>query len=582
MSLSYTLYFSNPLKEGTIVVPGTAIGPGKNNYDTSLDLIGPGYPNYGQDTAQNFLKLLENFSSHHPPGNAIEGQLWYDTSNPDRKVLRVNNGKVTSGRWPAASGVYQQPNDPSIEYSTDVVEGDIWVDTQNSQLKIRYGTEWTLVGPGLGIGNNKTGNESVIIESNTGTQYPVVLTWVNGKVVEIISYSEFTPRSVIDGFSTLKPGANLTTRSLAKFNGLADRASALELTNGVRIRPDEVLKNRATSQTHTGTFIVESGSGFYVNNTNYSQSLQIYHSLVGGFINFVNTSSTLKIGIQDNSYIKFDGENRSIGINKSPTLSSPALDVNGGGRFANTLTIITSASTALSVGGGAIIGGNLSVAGSLSFSGVTTATSKLVVGVSAGNGTIIEPANNDAYDIGSPTKAFRKIYASSIGTTGTNVDIYGTVYGTVSRLETNRSFRLQGQVTATTILFDGSNNVTFTATLTRSVITDQITTSSLAETHTLLVLNTATSSSQLEKISKADFASSLFKPGTIIPSGSSSSMAGFLLCNGASYSATTYPALYSAIGTNYGSAGTGFFNVPNLTGATIAAGGYAIYYQIKT
>ena len=582
MSLSYTLYYSNPLKEGTIIVPGTAIGPGKNNYNTSLDLIGPGYPNYGQDTAQNFLKLLENFSSHHPPNYAIEGQLWYDTSNPDRKVLRVNNGKVTSGRWPSASGVYQQPNDPSIEYSTDVVEGDIWVDTANSQLKIRYGSEWNLVGPGLGIGTNKTGNESAIVESNTGTEYPVVLTWVNGRVVEIISSSEFTPKSVIDGFSIIKPGANLTTRYLARFNGLVDRALALELTNGVRIRADELLKNRATSQTHTGTFIVEAGSGFFVNNTNYSQSLQVYHSLSGGFINFINTSSTLKIGIQDNSYIKFDGENRNIGINKSPTAGSPTIDVNGSGRFSNTLTILTTASTALSVGGGAVVGGNLSVAGSLSFNGVTTATSKLVVGTPSGSGLIIEPANNDAYDIGSSTKAFRKIYASSIGATGTNVDVYGTVYGTVTRLETNRSFRLQGQVTATTVLFNGSDNVIFTATLTRSVITDQISTSSLAETHTLLVLNTATSSSQLEKISKSDFASSLFDPGIIMPSGSSTAGLGFLLCNGASYSTSTYSRLYGVIGTNYGSSGAGFFNVPNLTGVTTATGGYAIYYQIKT
>jgi hypothetical protein len=581
MTLSYTLNFSDPLKQQTITVPGTTVGPGKNNYSTSLDLIGPGYPNYGQDNAQNFLKLLENFSSPHPPNYAIEGQLWYDTRDPNNKVLRVNNGKVTSGRWPSVSGIYKQPNDPSIEYSTDVVEGDVWVDTANSQLKIRYGSSWTLIGPAIGIGANKTGVESVVVQSNTGTDYPIVLTWANGRVVEIISYSEFTPRSVIDGFSIIKPGANLTTRVSAKFNGLADRASALELSSGVKIGASELLKNRATSQTHTGTFVVESGNGFYVTNPLYSQSLNVYHSAAGGFVNFANTASTFKIGIQDSAYIKFNGPNGNVGINTSPTSSSPTFDVNGSGRFSNTLTVLTTASTALSVAGGARIGGNLAVTGSLSFSGVTTSSNKLIVGTTTGSGVIIEPANNDAYDIGSSSTAFRTIYASSIGSTNTNVDIYGTVYGTVTRLETSRIFSLGGQVAATSITFNGSDNVAFTATLTRSAITDQISTSSLAESHTFLVVNTATGNNP-EKISKSDLAASIISPGMILPAGTSTSITGYLLCNGASYSTSVYARLYSVIRTGYGSAGAGFFNVPNLTGVTTAVGSYPIYYFIKT
>jgi len=38
--------------------------------------------------------------------------------------------------------------------------------------------------------------------------------------------------------------------------------------------------------------------------------------------------------------------------------------------------------------------------------------------------------------------------------------------------------------------------------------------------------------------------------------------AGWLICNGGSYSATTYSALFGAIGTTYGGSG-GFFNVPD-------------------
>jgi microcystin-dependent protein len=57
---------------------------------------------------------------------------------------------------------------------------------------------------------------------------------------------------------------------------------------------------------------------------------------------------------------------------------------------------------------------------------------------------------------------------------------------------------------------------------------------------------------------------------TYIPAGSihmsiASTMTGYLLCNGASYSTTTYSALYAVIGTAYGG-GTGTFNVPDFRG----------------
>jgi hypothetical protein len=219
MASSYTLNFSDPNKTNSI----TITGPVRDNFSTSLDLVGPGYVSYGTAIAQDFLKLLENFASPNPPVNPIEGQLWYDTSNPGRKVLRVNNGAVTSARWPSANGIYQQANDPSTEYSQNLIDGDMWVDTGNSQLKIRYGEDWTLVGPNISTGANKTGSESVNLVSNTNETYPVILNWVNGKVVEIISYNSFTPRTVIDGFPSLNPGINITTRVAAKYNGLADR-----------------------------------------------------------------------------------------------------------------------------------------------------------------------------------------------------------------------------------------------------------------------------------------------------------------------------------------------------------------------
>ena len=586
---SYKLIFSDPTKTSSITVVGAALGSGVNNTSTSLTLIGPGYPNYGLPTAQNFLKLLENFASIHPPSNAIEGQLWYDTSNPAKKILRVNNGTLNSTRWPSASGIYQQPNDPGIEYSQSIVDGDLWADTTNNQLKIRYSNSWTIVGPTVSSTINRTGNETATLESSTGTTYPVILNWVDGKVVEIISYNEFIPKTVIDGFSTIKAGTNLTSKVSSKYNGLSDRASSLQFFNGGLLGPADILRNRATSQTHTGTFVVESGNGLYVRNPTYNRSVRIYNTTSGGIIDFSDATSTLQIGIQAASFLKFNGSYANIGINTSTISTSPTLDVYGSGRFNNTLTIVTSAALGLVVGGGALVSGQLLVGANLTISGVTTATGKLLIG-GGGSGAIIEPAANDIYDIGTTSTAFRKLFVSQIGSTGTNVNIYGTVYGTTTALASRRNFKLQGQVTATTVSFNGDADVVFTATITPSVISAQVSTSVTTATQTLLILNTSTgvTTPTLEKISKLDFLSDLyaaiFKPGMIMPIGTSTAYSGFVSCDGAEYTATDplYNPLYNVIHTDYGTPSTvGKFKVPSMQTLTTATGGFPIYYQIK-
>jgi hypothetical protein len=245
--MSYILHFSDITSNATIVVTSTDEGTGLNNYSTSLDLVGSGYTNYGLPTAQNFLKLLENFAGPTPPIHPIKCQLWYDTTGTNaRPVLRINNGSSTVARWPSANGIYQQSVDPADPdpnvsvYSSIIVDGDIWVDTVNNQLKIRYDSGWTTVGPNIETGPNKSGSETISVESITGTSYPIIKNWVNGKVVEIISYDSFTPRSVIDGFTTIKAGVNITSKISTKYYGSSEKASALEITPGVLLEPDQV------------------------------------------------------------------------------------------------------------------------------------------------------------------------------------------------------------------------------------------------------------------------------------------------------------------------------------------------------
>lgn len=57
---------------------------------------------------------------------------------------------------------------------------------------------------------------------------------------------------------------------------------------------------------------------------------------------------------------------------------------------------------------------------------------------------------------------------------------------------------------------------------------------------------------------------------------------GYLLCDGAEYSATEYANLYYAIGDTYGSSGAGFFNVPDLSTEVAPANNTDGWYFIKT
>jgi hypothetical protein len=78
-------YFVNKT-DGTaiVVLDGT-----KDTTSTSLTLFGRLVQNYGDQTNENFVHLLENFALETSPANPITGQLWYDTS--------VNNIKAYNG-----------------------------------------------------------------------------------------------------------------------------------------------------------------------------------------------------------------------------------------------------------------------------------------------------------------------------------------------------------------------------------------------------------------------------------------------------------------------------------------------------
>ncbi len=86
-------YFVNKTDGSVIVVlDGT-----KDTTSTSLTLFGRLVQNYGDQTNENFVRLLENFSFDVSPANPLAGQLWFDTNTNNIKAYTTANTWVTVG-----------------------------------------------------------------------------------------------------------------------------------------------------------------------------------------------------------------------------------------------------------------------------------------------------------------------------------------------------------------------------------------------------------------------------------------------------------------------------------------------------
>jgi hypothetical protein len=588
--MPYTISFTDPTKFDTITVPD--MPPGINTVDTSLSLVGRGYPNYGQKIAENFVHLLENFSSPIPPQNPIEGQLWYDTSDPNNKVLRIMDGTAESTRWPSANGIYQQGTDPRDSATQGLRVGDIWVDTAGNQLKIFNSNDWTTVGPSVGL-SEKTGTEGTLIKDTTNIDQFAIKHWVEGQVVSIETYKQFTPKAVIDGFTILKPGLNLSTAASQGqpspvFNGTAVRAQNLIDSFGDSYATDQFLRKNDSSQYGQ---IIDGVVRFRTPSTNTTLTGQGRDGVV------INNVTSLG----DPSYVQFyKGDNDAIILNNTDNskivfkvkgtslatvleLSTDRLALTGEALIskslsvANTLTVLSTASVSAAISGGITVGKNLLVTGNTIIAGVSTLTGTVTIG-----GNII-PAVDASQNLGSETKRFNQVYARILGSTGSI--FIGTFNGLARGLQQATEFRINGQITGTSVLYNGtSTSATFVTRLMPEAISAQTTITQTTATLNLLVLDTATS--QLGKIERDVFLSSVFPTGMITAYGTNSvALPGWLFCNGSAYNPVDYVSLYNLIGFTYGNSGPNF-KVPNMTTSTFVTTGTNtgtyISYIIKT
>ena len=186
---------------------------------TDLALIGKNVTGYGEYLNENFIKLLENFSSTSEPNNPVTGQIWFDVSENRLKVYDGNGFRIGSGPIVSAT----PPLNP--------IQGDFWIDSEENQLYFYDGVDRVLAGP---IYKQSQGISGFQVESITdidGNQRVILKLWaggVNGLLGIFSKNAEFTPASLIPGFTgTVKPGFNVANVNGFKFHARATSADAL-------------------------------------------------------------------------------------------------------------------------------------------------------------------------------------------------------------------------------------------------------------------------------------------------------------------------------------------------------------------
>lgn len=173
--------------DGTVLLN---IQEGEIDTTYGLNLLGKNYLGYGELIAENFVRLLENFSSTDEPANPIPGQLWFSlpTQVGQPKQLKVFHG---SGVWKPLAQMFVGA-EPSF---TNRARGDLWFDTTNQALQIWSGIAWinlsNLFGP-LGQETGMIVNETIV--DTAGTQHRVIKFKVNGVLMAVFSSdAAFTP-----------------------------------------------------------------------------------------------------------------------------------------------------------------------------------------------------------------------------------------------------------------------------------------------------------------------------------------------------------------------------------------------------
>ena len=305
---------------------------------TNLTLVGRNYTGYGEYFNENFIKLLENFSSTSAPSNPLTGQLWWDSTD---QRLQVYNGTV----WKSSGGPIVQNTQPQM------VAGDLWIDNLNNQVYAYDGTDLMLMGPQYTETQGKSGFEIGSILDSQSRSRTVANLYVGGTLSAVISSIEFTPiyAQRVLGLVTasnpngiIKIGMNIIDTANFKYRGIADSANALVTGGGIVRGADSFLPSTASGIT-TGTLTIQNSGGLTI-----GLSQNNVQKVVGPRFYIENqlTDHDLSLRVKSSSFgaisvdaIYVDASAGRVGIFTTNRLPAYTLDVEGDLRVTGNLVV---------------------------------------------------------------------------------------------------------------------------------------------------------------------------------------------------------------------------------------------------
>jgi|TARA_B110000259_G_scaffold126693_1_gene143316 microcystin-dependent protein len=567
--MAYTIQYTDSAEKDPIVVEDQTI-----NTDTSIKLPGRNSTGYGAAIAEDLLHLLENFASPTTPDRPVEGQLWYNNSTDQ---LLIYDGTV----WVSASGLKKSTTEPD---PGQAITGDLWVDTNNQQLYLFTGATWILVGPSFSSGLT-TGAQPNTITGQDNNDYTVIEVQVNAVIVAIVAFNTFTPKATITGFSSgqIRPGINLANRDTdadginnVKFYGTAEKAEGL-IVNNLTIPAADFLRSD-TESTTTFPLNVQNNTGIaYGINAELNIGIEgsagvIQHNIEGSNIDF-----RVRNAGNSNTVLRVDSSLR-VGINNEAP--DEALDVTGNIKSSGIITTNNTSQSSTIGNGALVVKGGLGVAKTINVGdsinvqkSLTLGNTDLVVDTAASD--LILPDLNNARNIGTPTKRWRKIYATTfLG------NLEGQVSGNVSgksgsadKLTSATTFRLTGDVETVENSFDGQTGggvKTFALTLKNTVISAKEQVINSLSSDEFLIDRTTGASTGLKRVTRATLFNSitgLTPVGSIMPYAGIAEPSGWKFCNGQELAQGPFEALFTLVGFTYGpTPSSGYFQIPDLRG----------------
>ena len=222
---------------------------------TSLTLIGKNVTAFGEALNENFVKLLENFSSSNAPEQALKGQLWYDTNSGRLNVYDGSNFR-------SAGGPVISPRTPS-----DLVAGDLWLNNSTNQLWFYDGVDLVLAGPIYSATQGTTGFIAETIIDNVNRSHSVAMLYAGATLLGIVSKDAFTPSQPIvgyaEGIKDIRVGFNVSSHPDTKFDVIATQAENIITDTGDLKSASQIVYNDE-DQVIVGGLTLQSAAGLVI------------------------------------------------------------------------------------------------------------------------------------------------------------------------------------------------------------------------------------------------------------------------------------------------------------------------------